>query len=172
VIIETDRLTLRRFELSDLDDFAPIMADAEVMRFSRSGPWTREQTKQFLEQCQVDYSEARWGYGRLAVVQKSDSRLIGLAGLARFDEIDGYPEVEIGYRLHPGFWGRGLATEAAAASRDYGFRDLGMTRLISLIQPENVASVRVAEKIGMTCEKEIRKWDMDLRVYVISGAVA
>ncbi len=172
MIIETDRLTLRRFELSDLDEFASIMANAEVMHFSRSGPWTREQTEQFLKQCQIDYSEARWGYGRLAVVQKSDNRMIGFAGLARFDEIDGCPEVEIGYRLHPDYWGRGFATEAAAASRDHGFRDLGMTRLISLIEPENAASVRVAEKIGMTCEKEIRKWDLDLRVYVIWGAVA
>jgi len=172
VIIETDRLILRRFDLSDLDEFAPIMADADVMRFSKSGPWTRERTEEFLQQCQVDYSEARWGYGRLAAVQKTDQRVIGFAGLARFDDVDGSPEVEIGYRLHPEFWGRGLGTEAAAASRDHGFGDLGMTRLISLIQPENVASVRVAEKIGMSCEKGIRQWDLDLRVYVISGTAA
>jgi ribosomal-protein-alanine N-acetyltransferase len=172
VIIETDRLMLRRFDPSDLDEFAPIMADADVMRFSKSGPWTRGRTEEFLKGCQADYSKARWGYGRLAVVLKSDNRLIGFAGLARFDEIDGSPEVEIGYRLHPEYWGRGLGTEAAAASRDHGFRDLGMTRLISLIQPENVASIRVAEKIGMTCEKETRKWDLDLLVYAISRAVA
>jgi len=170
VILETDRLVLRRFDLCDVDEFAPIMADADVMRFSKSGPWTREQTEQFIKQCQVDYSEARWGYGRLAAIQKSDECLIGFAGLARFDEVDGRPEVEIGYRLHPEFWGMGLGTEAAAASRDHGFRDLGMTRLISLIQPENVASIRVAEKIGMTCEKKIRQWGLDLRVYVISKA--
>ena len=90
------------------------------------------------------------------------------AGLALFQDIDGAPEVEIGYRLRPDYWGRGLGTEAAAATRDYGFGELGMTRLISLIQPENIASVRIAEKIGMGCEKEIRKWGLQILVYAIS----
>lgn len=67
---------------SDLDDLASIMADPQVMRFSVSGPWSRERTQRFLEGCLVDYSEERWGYGRLAVVHKADSRLIGFAGLA------------------------------------------------------------------------------------------
>jgi RimJ/RimL family protein N-acetyltransferase len=168
VIIETERLTLRRIRPSDLDAFAAIMADPEVMRFSRSGPWTRERTREFIEGCQADYSEERWGYGRLAVVHRADNRLIGFAGLALFDDIDGSPEVEVGYRLHPDYWGRGLGTEAAAASRDHAFRDLGMTRVISLIEPENVASIRVAEKIGMRCEKRIRMWDLDLLVYAVS----
>ena len=169
--IESDRLILKRFELSDLDEFAPIMADRDVMHFSKSGPWARERTQKFLEECQIDYSAERWGYGRLAVRQKLDNRLIGFAGLGRFDDIDGSPEVEVGYRLHPAFWGNGFGTEAAMASCDHGFRDLGMKRLISLIQPENTASIRVAEKIGMKCEKKIRKWDLQLCVYVISRTV-
>ena len=115
--IDTERLTLRRFELSDLDEFAAIMADPEVMRFSKSGPWTRERTREFLEACLVDYSEERWGYGRLAVVHKADKRPIGFAGLALFDDVDGSPEVEVGYRLDPEYWGRGLGTEAAALRR-------------------------------------------------------
>ena len=61
-----------------------------------------------------------------------------------------------------------MATEAAAATRDYGFERLGMTRLISTIEPEHIASIRVAEKVGMTCEKEIRKWDLQILVYAIS----
>ena len=166
--IETERLLLRRFELLDLDEFAPIMADSDVMRFSKSGPWTRERTLEFLEACQVDYSEERWGYGRLAVVHKADNKLIGFAGLALFDDVDGSPEVEVGYRLHPEYWGIGLGTEAAAASRDHAFTELGMTRVISMIQPENVRSIRVAEKIGMTCEKEIEQWDLQLLVYAVS----
>jgi RimJ/RimL family protein N-acetyltransferase len=166
--IETDRLILRRFELSDLDDFAAIMADPEVMRFSKSGPWTRDITQRFLEGCQIDYSEKRWGYGRLAAVHKADQRLIGFAGLARFDDVDGSPEVELGYRLLPAYWGQGLGTEAAAASRDHAFHDLGMTRLIAMIEPENVASIRVAEKIGMSCEKEIHMWGLRIFVFAIS----
>jgi RimJ/RimL family protein N-acetyltransferase len=166
--IETERLILRRFELADLDELAPIMADPDVMRFSKDGPWTRERTQHFLEGCLEDYSEDRWGFGRLALVHKADGRLIGFAGLARFDDVGGAPEVEIGYRLHSEYWGRGLATEAAAATRDHGFKDLGIPRLISMIEPENVASIRVAEKIGMTCEKEIEKWGLRVLVYSVS----
>ena len=168
LITETDRLVLREFRLSDLDDFSPIMADPQVMEFSISGPWDSDRTRGFLEICQVDYSEERWGYGRWAVIHKDDRRLIGFCGLARYDEVDGSPEIEIGYRLTAEYWGRGLATEAAIASRDYGFEHLGMTRLISMIEPENRASIRVAEKVGMTCEKEIRKWDLQILVYAIS----
>jgi len=169
VITETNRLILREFRLSDLDDFSLITADPQVMRFSISGPWSRDRTKVFLEECQIDYSEERWGYGRWAALHKADNRLIGFCGLALWPDVDGSPEVEVGYRLTPEYWDRGLATEAAAATRDYGFGHLGMTRLIAMIQPENVASIRVAEKIGMKCEKEIQKWDQQILVYVISA---
>ncbi len=168
MIAETDRLVLREFELSDLDDLASIMADPRVMEFSTSGPWDLDRTKAFLERCQVDYSAERWGYRRWALIHKADDRLIGYCGLARYDEVDGSPEIAIGYRLTPEYWGRGLATEAAAATRDYAFGSLGMTRLISTIEPENRASIQVAEKIGMTCEKQIQKWDLRLLVYAIS----
>ncbi|NKB71513.1 MAG: GNAT family N-acetyltransferase [Candidatus Latescibacteria bacterium] len=166
--IETDRLILRNFQPSDLDRLALIMGNAEVMRFSTDGPWSRQRTQTFLHNCLADYTQQHWGYGRLAVVHKADNKLIGFAGLAPFDEVDGSPEVEIGYRLHPQYWGLGLGTEAAAASRDYGLVQLGMKRLISLIEPENAASIRVAEKIGMKFEKEIRKWDLQILVYAIA----
>ena len=68
--------------------------------------------------------------------------------------IDGVDEIEIGYRLHPDYWNQGIATEAATAVRDHAFRDLKLPRVISLIHPENVPSRRVAEKIGMTFEKQ------------------
>jgi RimJ/RimL family protein N-acetyltransferase len=69
-------------------------------------------------------------------------------------EIDGTSEIEIGYRLHPNYWNKGLATEAAQAVRDHAFRDLNLSRLISLIHPENAASRRVAEKIGLQLERK------------------
>jgi len=168
MLIETERLILREFTLSDLNAFAAIMANPEVMRFSISGPWNPEQTKRFLESCLVDYSEERWGFGRWAVVHKKDDRLIGFSGLARWDNIDGSAEVEIGYRLLPEYWGQGFGTESAAASRDYGFEHLGLSRLISIILPENVTSIRIAEKIGMAFEKEILKWDRRILVSAIS----
>jgi RimJ/RimL family protein N-acetyltransferase len=169
VVAETERLTLRTFEPSDLDALAPIFSDSEVMRFSVRGPRSREDTRRFIEGCLADYAPGRWGFGLWAVVHRRDRRLIGYCGLTRFDDVDGSPEVEIGYRLSPRYWGMGLATEAATAVRDHAFRHLGMTRLISMIEPENTRSVRVAEKVGMTREKVIRKWDRPLLVYAIQA---
>lgn len=166
-IAETERLLLRTFGLADLDELAPIMADPEVMRFSVRGPWSRDRTLQFVRGCMEDYSEDRWGFGLWAVVHKPDGRLIGYCGLSRFDDIDGAPEVEAGYRLSCEYWGRGLATEAARAVRDYAFEHLRLTRLISMVDPENTASIRVAEKAGMKLEKQIVKWGRSVLVYVV-----
>ncbi len=167
VITETDRLVLRPFELSDLDALTPILADPEVMRFSVSGPWSRERTLRFLQGCVADYAEERWGFGLWAVVHKRDAQLIGYCGLSRFADVDGVAEVEIGFRLAPEYWGRGLATEAVRAVRDYAFEHLGMRRLISMIEPENSRSIRVAEKAGMVREKEIWKWGRPVLVYAV-----
>ena len=168
LITETDRLVLREFERWDLQDLASIMADRRVMEFSTSGPWDLHRTKGFLETCKTDYSAERWDYRRWAMIHKQENCLIGYCGLAQYDDVGGSPEIAVGYRLKPEYWGRGLATEAAAATRDYAFERLGMTRLISTIELENRASIRVAEKIGMSCEKQVRKWDLQLLVYAIS----
>ncbi len=170
LIAETDRLVMREFKLSDLDALASIMADPRVMEFSTSGPWGRDRTRVFLENCQVDYSVEEWSYRRWALIHKEDNHLIGYCGFARYEEVGGSPEVAIGYRLTPDYWGRGLATEAAVATRDYGLGHLEMTRLISTIEPENSASIRVAEKIGMRCEKQVQKWNLQLLVYAISSS--
>jgi RimJ/RimL family protein N-acetyltransferase len=168
-IAETDRLLLRTFGLADLDELAPIMADPEVMRFSDSGAWSRERTVRFLRGCIEDYSEDRWGFGLWAVVHRADGHVIGYCGLSRFDDVDGVPEVELGFRLSRDYWGMGLATEAASAVRKDAFGRLGLTRLISMIEPANTASIRVAEKIGMSREKLIRKWGRPVLVYAVES---
>jgi ribosomal-protein-alanine N-acetyltransferase len=84
---------------------------------------------------------------------RSENKLIGYCGF--FDQtVDDAEEIEIGYRLDPKYWGQGLATEAVRAVRDHAFNDLGLDHVISLIHPENIASRRVAEKNGMTAERE------------------
>lgn len=165
-IAETDRLILRHLQMDDLSDMAPILADPEVMRFSL-GRKTREQTRKWMEGCLENYSEERWGFGLWAVVHKRDNKLIGYCGLVQWKDVDGRREVEVGYRLARPYWGRGLATEAARAVRDYAFGQLGLTRLISIIEPENIASIRVAEKNGMKLEKEIIKWNRPVRIYAV-----
>ena len=166
-IVETERLALRHFEPGDLDALAPIMADPRVMRFSKSGPHTRQRTREMIRRCLDSY--AKHGFGLWAVVHKDDNKLIGYCGLIA-QQIDGQQESEIGYRLDPSYWGRGLATEAARATRDHAFGHLGLTRLISIIEAENVASVRVAEKNGMRHEKDSIYCDLPVRIYSVSMA--
>ena len=162
----TPRLLLRELTPDDIDALAPILADPEVMRFSLSGPETRDQTAAFITWCQEQY--ARSGFGLWAVVHTGDGQLIGYCGLSDW-EIDGVHEVEVGYRLDPHYWGQGLGTEAAQAALAYARKRLGRRRVIAIIEAANVASVRVAEKIGMRWEKEARLHDIPVRIYAIES---
>ena len=162
--LKTSRLLLRRFDDHDLDDMAVLMANTGFMRFSL-GVFSREQTAAFLEK--VRRRDREGLSSQFAVVLRADDRLIGYCGF--FAQIvDDVEELEIGYRLHPDYWGQGLATEAARAVRDHGFNELKLPRLISLIHPNNVPSQRVAEKNGMTPEKETVFRGFPTIVYSIS----
>ena len=88
------------------------------------------------------------------MVLKETGNLVGDCGPA-VREVDGIAEIELGWHVMRAFWGQGLATEAAAACRDWAFRNIGPSRLIALVRPENGQSCRVAEKIGMTVEGEV-----------------
>ena len=150
-IISLPRFFLRNFVEEDLDQLAALMANPEFMRFS-SGVFTREQTAAFLSDRVI--APARAGLpSQFALVWRADNRLLGYCGFFR-QVVEERSEIEIGYRLHPDYWNRGLATEAARAVRDYAFEVLKLDRVISLIHPENHASRRVTEKNGMTLEKE------------------
>jgi [ribosomal protein S5]-alanine N-acetyltransferase len=150
MILETARLILRPFAADDLDRIAELMANKDFMRFSM-GPMTREQTRSFLDKV-IGWDRAGLP-SQLAMIVRSSGTLAGYCGFFH-QEVDGAKEIEIGYRLERDFWNRGLTTEAARAVRDYGFRDLKLERVISLIHPENQASRRVAEKNGMILERE------------------
>ena len=150
-MMNSQRVSLRPFEASDLDDLHAVMGNPDVMRFSLSGPKTKPETEEFLKRCRFQYDE--FGYGLLAVVYPEEKTVIGYCGLYR-QEIDGRMELEIGYRLHPDYWGRGIATESAAMIRDWAFANLDREKLISIIEPENAASIAVAKKIGMKFERE------------------
>src|SRR6266446_1134968 len=150
VILKTPRLILRPFDEKDVDLMSKLMANPDFMRFSL-GPKTRDQTAAFLETVigrhRVELPSP------FAVVIRSDGMLVGYCGFLH-QEVDGEKEIEIGYRLHPDYWNRGIATEAARKVRDHAFGDLKLPRVISLIHPDNVASRRVAEKIGMLFERQ------------------
>jgi RimJ/RimL family protein N-acetyltransferase len=149
-VIETPRLRLRHFVEADLEPLAELMANPDFMRFS-TGVFTREATARFLFERLI--APAREGLpSQFAVILREEDRLIGYCGFFP-QTVDDVSEIEIGYRLHPGCWNRGLATEAARAVRDYAFEVLKLDRVISLIHPDNHASRRVAEKNGMMLEK-------------------
>ena len=149
-VLETSRLILRPFREDDVDFLAELMANRDFMRFSL-GPYTREQVLAFLEKllCWQNANKP----SLFAMISRDDGRMLGWCGFYH-QHIDGVNEVEIGYRMHPDYWNKGLTTEAARAVRDHAFRDLKLLRVISLIHPENTPSQRVAENIGMTIEKQ------------------
>lgn len=163
VIAETSRLILRQLTLDDVDDLATIYADPVVMKFWPSTR-TYAETKQSCDRILSCYEE--YGFGLWATIHKADHKLIGRCGLIP-QLVDGDKEVEVAYLLAKEYWGRGLATEAAVAVKNYGFEQLGFNRLISLIVPENIASQKVALKNGMKYEKDTTHADLAHRVYAI-----
>jgi RimJ/RimL family protein N-acetyltransferase len=148
--LQTSRLNLCQFHEDDLDDLSALMANADFMRFSL-GVFSREQTAGFLEK--VRRRDREGLPSQFALIFRPDQKLIGYCGFF-LQTVDDVEELEIGYRLDPSYWGRGIATEAARAVRDHAFDELRLARVISLIHPENAASRRVAEKNGMIPERE------------------
>ena len=151
--IETPRLIIRELEPGDLDRLAAIYADPEVMRFiGKGGPLARERAERAIERERANHAER--GYGEGATVLRETGEMIGVSGLIVWPDIDGAQELEVAYLLDRPWWGRGLATEVAGAISDFAIDELGRERVVSCIYPENAASIRVAEKIGMRFEKD------------------
>jgi ribosomal-protein-alanine N-acetyltransferase len=162
-MLETERLILRKMTSEDLDELLLIFSDPKVMQSFGGILFDRAMMKKWIDR-NLNHQD-RHGYGIFSVILKEKEVLVGDCGLEHM-EVDGSHEVELGYDFRSDYWNRGLATEAAAAVRDYAFEQLGLKRLISLIRPNNLASMRVAEKIGMNKEKECEQ--NNLRYYVYS----
>ncbi len=153
VILETERLALRHLRINDKESMYRIFCDPEVMRFGDSIQ-TKEWVHNWLGKIVVNYYET-WGFGPYAVVERTSQKVIGYCGLFFLPDINGQPEIEIGYRLARSQWGYGYATEAAQTVRDFAFGSLNIKRLIAMIDPQNIASIHVAEKLGMTHEQDV-----------------
>jgi RimJ/RimL family protein N-acetyltransferase len=161
--LETERLVLRKPELGDRDGYAPIWGDPEVMRFLGGQPLPPERVPKAIERMLRQWD--RHGLGLFSVLRKEDGRLVGRVGYLLWDterwvnamheELEGDLELEVGWTIAREFWNKGYATEAATACRDHAFSELGRERIISLIAPVNIASIRVAEKIGESYEREV-----------------
>jgi RimJ/RimL family protein N-acetyltransferase len=162
VRLETERLVLRPPQPDDAAAFYPHWQDAEAVRYV-GGVKTPEQTEEMVERMirHWDWYEL----GEFTVERREDGEVLGRVGFQLWDprdwtngkraRLEGDVETELGWKLGHEHWGRGYATEAAAACRDWALGQLGLTRIISLIALENIASVRVAEKIGESFEREV-----------------
>jgi len=146
--IRTRRLVLRQWQDEDLEPFAELNADPEVMRHF-PGMLTREQSDAFVELQRNLLAERGWGLW--AVEADSGVGFIGFVGLAvpRF-EAHFMPAVEIGWRLRRGAWGHGYATEAAGGAADYAFDEIGLDEIVSFTTTANERSRRVMQRIGMS----------------------
>jgi RimJ/RimL family protein N-acetyltransferase len=152
-ILETQRLILRRQVLQDLDALWELYCDPEVTKHIPDAPKSREEAREELEWFMNGHPR-RPQLGLWATILRENGRFIGRSGLLPLT-IEGQDEVEVAYTIAREYWGRGLGTEVAAAILEYGFEHLGLSRLICLIEPENIASQKVAAKIGMKLEKKV-----------------
>jgi ribosomal-protein-alanine N-acetyltransferase len=149
-ILETKQLILRHLEPGDLDSLFALYSDPEVRRYFPEGTLTLAETKEELEWF-LNGHPKHPELGLWATMHKATNQFIGRCGLLPWT-IDGRFEVEVAYLLDKAYWGQGLGTEAAQAVLDYGFQVLGLSRLICLVESGNLASIKVAEKIGMVFE--------------------
>lgn len=164
--IETPRLLLRRWRGDDLDAYARICADPEIMRYVTGVPQTREQSETQIPRF-VRHCEER-GFGLWAVDDKAAGAFIGFIGLLYQEEwSEGNHKTEVGWRLDRSFWGRGLATEGARASLRYGFEGLGLERIISIAHLANQAWRRMIEKVALTLQGETSWRGTDVVGYAI-----
>ena len=168
-ILETERLVLHEFDEDDVEPFYLMGSDPEVIRYTgdpAGGLANREQALESLRARPLaDYQ--KYGYGRWACVLKSSGVVIGFAGLKFLPESR---EIDLGYRLLRPYWGNGYASEAARAVLDYGLTQLGLERIIGLVHPENVASVRILEKLGMKLVERVEFEGRSFVKYVIERA--
>jgi RimJ/RimL family protein N-acetyltransferase len=146
-VIETSRCRLRRIGPEDHDAYySAIFADDAVMRFL---PWGKAISREKFERKVLPSIDRQWdrhGFGLWLVELTETGEIAGHCGMQYWP---GTEDVEVFYGLGRAFWGRGLATEAAQACVDFGFRELGLGRIIAGIVPGNEASRRVLEKLGM-----------------------
>lgn len=148
IVFESGRLIGRRLVADDLAAMLAVYGDADAMRWVGDGqPITRRQCAEWLEVTERNYRQR--GYGMFALVERGTGQVVGFCGLVHPGRQD---EAEIKYALDRRYWGRGLATEAAAAVLAFAAGTLGLARVIATTAPENTASHNVLRKAGMVCE--------------------
>lgn len=162
ITLKTERLTMRPFTEADLDDYASMCADPEVMRFLGGKTWTRMESWRHIATT-LGHWQLR-GYGVWAVDRNDTGELVGRIG---FINPEGWPGFELGWTLARPAWGNGYATEAAARALKHAFTEMDRDHVISLIHPDNHASRAVAERLGEKFERTVEVLGDEVGVYGI-----
>jgi RimJ/RimL family protein N-acetyltransferase len=161
--LDTPRLRLRQFSDADLNDYAALCADAEVVRYLGDGrPLSREDAWR-----QMAMLVGHWtlrGYGMWAIEELASGAFVGRVGLHC---PEGWPEAEVAWALARGYWGRGYAFEAATAALRIAFNTLGWPRAISLIAPSNLRSIRLAGRLGERFERNLVVRGHEVSLYAV-----
>jgi [ribosomal protein S5]-alanine N-acetyltransferase len=163
-VIETERLILRHFTDSDVDAVFAVIGDPLTMKYYPQR-FTREDALRWVTKSQERYRTD--GFGLFAVVLKSSGDVIGNCGVVRQD-VEGESMLEVGYHFRRDYWGHGYATEAARGCMDYAFRHLVAPKVVSFILAENQPSRRVAERNGMTMERQVIFHDLPHLMYAMT----
>ena len=161
IYIETERLIIKPYCMEDIDDLYKIYSDEKVMAFIPEGvmsyEWVKNLIKWMVEYCYEKNTPENIIKFGVSVFHKEEKKVIGWCGLC---SLDCKPEdIEIFYGLSSKYWGQGLATEAAMAMLNYGFDIVGLKRIIAVVRPDNIASKKVIEKMGMKFEKILKVED-------------
>lgn len=161
MLIETRRLRLRPMEPGDLDEFTALHADPEVTRFIR--PLDRSAAAERLRRDEEEWRQR--GHGLLAVLDRANDAFLGRCGLKHWPQFD---ETELGWALRRDAWGHGYATEAVRACAEWGFSQLDVPYLTAMINPANTRSIAVANRLGMTPQREDELLGDPVTVYALS----
>jgi len=162
LFIETERLLIRPFTLEDIEPSYLMNLDEEVSTYTGDGGVVskKEIERRITENVFSDYK--KYGFGRLAVELKAENKFIGFTGLKYLSDVD---EVDLGYRFMKEYWGKGIATESAIACVKLGFNNLGLNKMIAMVLPENIKSIRVLEKLNFEFEKDSIEDDLMAKIY-------
>ena len=148
--VETERLIMRESVIEDAQALFEMNSDPEVMKYTGDIVFPSVDEMRELIANYPDYK--KYGYGRWTTIEKSSDEVMGFCGLKYLEDIN---EVDIGYRWKTKFWNKGYATEASLACLDFGFKELKLEQIVAQVLPDNAASIRVLEKIGMTYWKQL-----------------
>jgi len=152
-VLETDRLLLRKLSIDDAEFILELLNEPSFLRFiGDKGVRTLADAREYILQGPLASYE-RHGFGLYLTVLKEGAVSIGLCGLLKRESL---ADVDIGFAFLPRFWSKGYATESALAIKAYGLNALGLKRIVAITDPDNDASMKLLEKLGLTYERMIR----------------